>query len=124
MVTTRRPSAQTLAVLRTLADDVSRWSHGYELCQELGLKAGTIYPILIRLSERGLVEAEWEQSPQEGRPPRHLYRLSPAGAEFAAQHVAAHRAAAQQDAAPRGDSRAAKKRDQPASHPDLGVSPA
>jgi PadR family transcriptional regulator, regulatory protein PadR len=77
----RRPSPQTVAVLDALAAKASDWSHGYDLCRALGLKAGTVYPILIRLAERGLVETAWEQEVPQGRPPRHLYRLSAAGAE-------------------------------------------
>jgi PadR family transcriptional regulator, regulatory protein PadR len=77
----RRPSPQTVAVLDALAAKASDWSHGYELCRALGLKAGTVYPILIRLAERGLVETAWELEVPQGRPPRHLYRLSDAGAE-------------------------------------------
>jgi DNA-binding PadR family transcriptional regulator len=43
-----------------------------------------MYPILIRLADRGLLEARWEPSPPPGRPARHLYRLSPAGQQMAA----------------------------------------
>jgi PadR family transcriptional regulator len=77
----RRPSRQTVAVLDALAAKPSDWSHGYDLCRTLGLKAGTVYPILIRLAERGYVETAWEQDVPQGRPPRHLYRLSATGAE-------------------------------------------
>jgi DNA-binding PadR family transcriptional regulator len=49
------------------------------LGQHVGLKAGSLYPILIRLSDRGLLEASWESDPPIGRPPRHLYRLTGAG---------------------------------------------
>jgi DNA-binding PadR family transcriptional regulator len=77
----RRPSPQTVAVLDALAANTSDWSHGYDLCRALDLKAGTVYPILIRLAERGYVDATWEQDVPPGRPPRHLYRLSAAGAE-------------------------------------------
>jgi PadR family transcriptional regulator PadR len=80
----RRLSPQSIAVLSALAEDPARWRHGYDLCRSLGLKAGTVYPILIRLSERGHVETEWEREVPRGRPPRHLYRLSRAGAELAA----------------------------------------
>ncbi|MBW6433379.1 PadR family transcriptional regulator [Actinoplanes hulinensis] len=83
MVRDRRPSPQTTAVLTALAASGEDWSHGYDLCRNLGLKAGTVYPILIRLTERGLVETSWETDPPRGRPARHLYRLSTAGAEFA-----------------------------------------
>ncbi len=81
MTRVRRPSRQTVAVLAALAAKASDWSHGYDLCRALGLKAGTVYPILIRLAERGYVETAWEQDAPQGRPPRHLYRLSATGAE-------------------------------------------
>lgn len=76
MARTRLPSPQTEAVLRALADAGSNWSYGYDICRTLGLKAGTVYPILMRLAERGRVEATWEPDAPAGRPPRHLYRLS------------------------------------------------
>ena len=44
-----------------------------------------MYPILMRLADRGQVETAWEEHPPRGRPPRHLYRLSPAGAELVAE---------------------------------------
>jgi DNA-binding PadR family transcriptional regulator len=81
----RRPSAQTRAVLRAFAAEPSSWRYGYELGQELGLRAGSHYPILMRLSDRGLLEASWESDPPAGRPPRHLYRLTATGVSLAAQ---------------------------------------
>jgi len=81
MTRVRRPSPQTVAILDALAENASDWSHGYDLCRLLGLKAGTVYPILIRLADRGYVETAWEQAVPQGRPPRHLYRLSATGAE-------------------------------------------
>jgi PadR family transcriptional regulator PadR len=84
MTRARRPSPQTVAVLLAIADDPDRWCHGYDLCRTLGLQAGTVYPILIRLAERGYVETSWEQGIPTGRPRRHLYRLSAAGAEYVA----------------------------------------
>jgi DNA-binding PadR family transcriptional regulator len=81
----RRPSPQTLAVLFALGEEPSGWRHGYELCRSLGLKAGTVYPILIRLAERGQVETAWEEDAPGGRPPRHLYRLSSLGRELVAR---------------------------------------
>ncbi len=80
----RRPSPQTVAVLRQLAGQVAVWGHGYDLCRSLGLKAGTVYPILLRLAERGLVETAWERDVPQGRPARHLYRLSGEGVEYLA----------------------------------------
>jgi len=81
----RRPSPQTAAVLHALGAEPTAWRYGYELGQEVGLKAGSLYPILMRLSERGLLESSWEDQPPTGRPPRHLYRLSAAGCALAAE---------------------------------------
>jgi DNA-binding PadR family transcriptional regulator len=72
-------SAQTLAVLAALCAEPSAWRHGYDIAKETGLKSGTLYPILIRLADRGLVEACWEDWQPAGRPPRHLYRLTAGG---------------------------------------------
>jgi len=79
----RRPSAQTLRLLATLAAQPRAWRHGYELGKETGLKAGTLYPILMRLAERGLLESRWEESPLPARPARHACRLSARGLVFA-----------------------------------------
>jgi DNA-binding PadR family transcriptional regulator len=78
-----------VAVLTALAADPSGWRYGYELGQEVGLKAGSLYPILIRLCDRGLLDAVWETDPPQGRPPRHLYRLTGAGARLAEELSAA-----------------------------------
>jgi DNA-binding PadR family transcriptional regulator len=75
----RRPSAQTAAVVLALAETPSAWRYGYELCQQLGLKAGSMYPILMRLADRGLLETSWEREAPAGRPARHLYRLTGPG---------------------------------------------
>ena len=72
-------SAQTLSVLASLEADPAAWRHGYLLAKQTGLRSGTLYPILIRLAERGLVEACWEDGQPAGRPRRHLYRLSSDG---------------------------------------------
>lgn len=75
----RQPSEQTTAVLLVLAQDPASWHYGYDLCQQTGLKAGTLYPILMRLADRGFLETSWESDVPIGRPPRHLYRLTDAG---------------------------------------------
>jgi DNA-binding PadR family transcriptional regulator len=66
----------------------SRWRHGYELSRQTGLKSGTLYPILMRLSDRELLESRWRETPETGRPPRHLYRLTAAGRAYAATELA------------------------------------
>ncbi|MFC4592313.1 PadR family transcriptional regulator [Sphaerisporangium corydalis] len=85
MTRVRRPSPQTIAVLSALAATPAEWRYGYELGREIGLKAGSLYPILMRLADRGMLETSWETGPPPGRPPRHLYRLSGAGRALAAE---------------------------------------
>src|SRR5437899_7210731 len=87
----RPPSPQTVKVLRALAADPARWRYGYDLATEVHLKSGSLYPILVRLADRGLLEATWEAGP-ESRPPRHLYRLTGAGREYVAALPAPARA--------------------------------
>lgn len=89
MTRVRRPSPQTATVLVALAAQPSAWRYGYELGQQVDLKAGSLYPILMRLTDRGLLESRWESDPPAGRPPRHLYRLTAAGLRMAAQIAAA-----------------------------------
>jgi len=72
-------SVQTLAVLAELCATPSRWRHGYGIARDTGLKSGTLYPVLVRLADRGLVEACWEDEQPAGRPRRHLYRITPEG---------------------------------------------
>ena len=80
----RRPSRQTAAVVLALVEKRSAWRYGYDLCQQLDIKAGSLYPILVRLADRGMLESVWEKKPPAGRPPRHLYRLTGPGVAMAA----------------------------------------
>ena len=83
----RHPSTQTMSVLEALAADPARWRYGYDLASEVHLKSGSLYPILVRLADRGLLETSWR--PGVGsRPPRHLYRLTPTGRSYAAVSAA------------------------------------
>jgi len=76
-------SPQTRAVLATLAAQPQAWRYGYDLSRDTGLKSGTLYPLLIRLADQGLLEAEWRAPIQPGRPARHAYRLTGAGLTLA-----------------------------------------
>lgn len=79
----RRPSPQMCLLLNALAAQAPRWCHGYELMRETGLLSGTIYPLLMRMTDQGLVEAVWQAPEHPGRPPRHAYRLTAAGVQLA-----------------------------------------
>ena len=78
----RKHSEQTRAVLSELSTEPSVGRYGYELAKATGLASGTIYPILMRLEERGLLEARWEFTE---RRPRHVYCLTRDG--LAAAHA-------------------------------------
>lgn len=61
--------------------------YGYALLKTLGAAgipsdANTIYPLLRRLEERGLLESEWNTDDAR---PRKFYRTSAAGSELATQ---------------------------------------
>lgn len=75
----RRPSDQTLSVLRVMAEEPGAWFYGLEIASATGLKSGSLYPILIRLSERGLLESKWLEPEKPGRPARHAYRVTKSG---------------------------------------------
>jgi len=102
MTGSRRPSAQTTAVVLALAEQPATWRYGYGLCQQLDLKAGSVYPILMRLADRGLLETTWESEEPAGRPPRHLYRLTGPGRVLAGELAAAPSAPAKAARAVRG----------------------
>jgi PadR family transcriptional regulator PadR len=85
-------SPQTLKVFGALLEDPQGWHYGYALSKVTGLASGTLYPILIRLVDRDLLETRWEPSDKLGRPPRHTYRLTADGTALATQRIAAAQA--------------------------------
>lgn len=84
----RRPSLATLRVLSSFVEQPTTWRHGYEISKTLDIASGTLYPILMRLSERGHLDTQWTESPIEGRPRRHTYRLTPGGRTWALGAIA------------------------------------
>jgi transcriptional regulator len=59
--------------------------HGYEIGKQieavsggrLTFRIGSLYPILCRLEDRGLISGRWIERPRERR--RRFYRLTPLG---------------------------------------------
>ena len=75
-----RRGALVLAVLAQLGEA----QYGYSLIQRLGdagleIDQGTLYPLLRRLEERGLLTCEWQV---EGSRPRKYYVRSEVGDEI------------------------------------------
>lgn len=93
MATTSYPSdwlrgALEVCVLRVIADGPT---YGYAIAERLAdaglgtVKGGTLYPLLNRLENSGLVDIEWRAG--DGGPGRKYYHLTPDG--IAAQQTAA-----------------------------------
>jgi len=91
----RRPnnSRQARTLLATLLEQSRTWRHGYDLAKATGLKSGTLYPLLMRLSEQGLLESRWQDAERPGLPPRHFYRLSASGMVLAREQTQSEAAA-------------------------------
>jgi PadR family transcriptional regulator len=89
MARERRPSNQTASLLAAFLEQPRAWRHGYDLSIETQLKSGTLYPVLMRLSDRGFLDSKWEPAESPGRPPRHMYRLTSKGAAFAKEQLSA-----------------------------------
>lgn len=65
----------TALVLEALANE---FHHGFDVMDATGLPSGTVYPVLRRLEQEGLVRSRWEKAElaqREGRPPRRYYEL-------------------------------------------------
>lgn len=83
-----RLTRTTALVLLALARGLR---HGFDVLDATGLQSGTVYPILRRLEDAGLVRSSWEpvqRARAEGRPPRRNYELTGAGAEALREAVA------------------------------------
>jgi PadR family transcriptional regulator PadR len=81
----RKPnsSPQTRELLVVMLRKPRTWHYGYELSKDTGLTSGTLYPLLMRLSDQGLLESQWQEPDRPGKPPRHAYRLTSEGLAFA-----------------------------------------
>ncbi len=62
-----RLSLQTLQLLDAFLQAPKDWKYGYEISRNTSLKSGTLYPILMRLVERKLLETSWETA-EIGKP--------------------------------------------------------
>lgn len=77
-------------VLRVFLADTSARHHGYDLMKAARLQSGTLYPLLGRLQDQGLVTSEWELASGDatGRPPRKYYQLTAEGVRVARLEIA------------------------------------
>jgi PadR family transcriptional regulator len=83
-------------VLRVFLEDPTAARYGYDLMRAAKVQSGTLYPMLARWADEGLVKSEWELAAAQdrgGRPPRKFYRLTAEGVRVARQELAEHTAA-------------------------------
>lgn len=80
-----RLSRAGLLVLKVCLERHGESLYGYELMQKTGVASGTLYPLLLRFENEGLLESEWESvdSVAVGRPRRRLYRITADGVRAA-----------------------------------------
>ncbi|MEP6493390.1 MAG: PadR family transcriptional regulator [bacterium] len=56
--------------------------YGFDIMDATGLQSGTVYPILRRLEDAGMVRSKWEAEAtarNEQRPPRRYYSITGPG---------------------------------------------
>jgi DNA-binding PadR family transcriptional regulator len=83
----------TVLVLEALARG---YHYGFDIIDVTNLPSGTVYPILRRFENEGLVTSEWENqevAQREQRPPRRYYALNADGKALLAEHAERYRAA-------------------------------
>ena len=75
-----RMTLSTAAVLYAVS---TGFRHGFDIIEGTGYPSGTVYPILRRLEDAGLLRSSWEpvtSARAEQRPPRRYYQVTAAGA--------------------------------------------
>ncbi len=87
----RHSSRQIDRLLTAFMGDPSAWRYGYELAKEAGIPTGTLYPALLRLADDDFLDDHWELPDDRGGRVRRMYRLTPAGLEFAAGRLTVDR---------------------------------
>ena len=83
-----RLTLHTAIVLHCIA---SGHRHGFDIIDASGLQSGTVYPVLRRLEDAGMLKSKWERAERahaEQRPPRRIYQLTGSGAEAVREAIA------------------------------------
>ena len=79
-----RITQSLLDVLVALLDAEGNELHGWAITKTTKLSSPTVYKILERLTDGGMVTARWEdQHPDINKPRRRFYRLTPNGVAWA-----------------------------------------
>ena len=81
MPTMPRLTLPTAMVLMAVYRD---FRYGFDISDATGLPSGTVYPVLRRLEEAGLLRSRWEAAQTaraEQRPPRRYYTITTSGTQ-------------------------------------------
>ena len=76
-------NGRALELLMLMAVRPEKEYSGYEISKSFGISSGTLYPLLLKAENAGLLEARWEEGDpgKLGRPRRRYYRISGEGIE-------------------------------------------
>jgi PadR family transcriptional regulator len=91
----RKRSHETRLVLQVLIDAPADKTYGLEVTRATGLSPGSVYTILRRLEDEGLLDGSTEgiDPVEEGRPARYYYELNAVGRRVAHAETRQQRAA-------------------------------
>jgi DNA-binding PadR family transcriptional regulator len=81
----------TYSTALVLAAVARHFRYGFDISDVTGLPSGTVYPVLRRLEDAGLLRSRWEGialARAEQRPARRYYTLTESGAEVARDAMA------------------------------------
>jgi PadR family transcriptional regulator, regulatory protein PadR len=82
-------TSQLERVLQAFLEDPTAPRYGYDLMKQARLPSGTLYPMLARLEDDGLVTHAWETPTDDIQRPRKYYQLTGEGARIARLELAA-----------------------------------
>ncbi len=70
-------SGKSLEILIFLSARHQSEFSGNDISRQLGISSGTLYPLLVKLKQAGMVDDRWEaEDPSSlGRPRRRFYRI-------------------------------------------------
>jgi DNA-binding PadR family transcriptional regulator len=87
---TLRLTQQSLRVLKLFSEDPGTPLAGADIMKATRLASGTLYPILLRFENHGLLESDWESELPTtlGRPRRRFYSITSEGRAVARRALA------------------------------------
>lgn len=92
-------------MLRIFLDDPELAWFGLDIIRATGIASGSLYPILHRFEDEGLLTSEWERleiATREKRRPRRQYRLVPGCLDAARARLSERASAARPESAHSG----------------------